>query len=239
VNRAKLRQALTLTLLVFTSFSFLHAGALRPGYVYDYAYILTEAEAQAIAGVCRTADNVTGAEIVVVTVENLDEWGGDIDLARFRVFNEYSLDGVVGIGKEGEDNGVLILLGYEERAWGIEVGLGLEGELTDSKIGRIGRDYLEPYLRDGDYYTGLFVTVAQIAEEVGYDVESFEPLDEGPSIVDVFLSDPLSILIWFFVNGGSGAFVAILVLVAILLVFRARFSGGGGRSRGGGASGRW
>lgn len=234
-----MRQALTLALLVFTWSSFLHARALRPGYVYDYAYLLTEAEAQAIAGVCRAADNVTGAEIVVVTVENLDEWGGDINLARFRVFNEYSLDGVVGIGKKGEDNGVLILLSYEDRSWGIEVGLGLEGVLTDSKIGRIGRERLEPYLRDGDYYTGLFVTVAQIAEEVGYDVESFEPLDDGLSMVDVLLSDPLSIIFWLFMYGGPGAFAAILVLLAILLVFRARFSGGGGRSRGGGGSGRW
>lgn len=96
----------------------------------------------------------------------------------------------MGINKKDEDNGVQVLVSYEERAWGMEVGLVLKGVLTDSKVGRIGRERLEPRLRNGYYYMGLFVAVAQIAEEVGYGVEEFEPMFEEPGVLDVLLSDP-------------------------------------------------
>ena len=218
------------------------AAASRPGYVYDLAGILDEYDEAAIGGLCEEVDEATRAEIVVVTLPDLSEYGGDVDLARYRYFNDEPLDGVRGIGKPGEDNGVLILVAMEERAYGIEVGLGLEGDLTDSESGRILREALAPQFREGEYYYGLYLTAARVAEELGVDVEGLDPGGSpgGWDIIEVLLDGDIGYFIWWLLGGsdlGSGlALLIILVIIGVGIATRRRT---GGRSRGGGASGRW
>jgi uncharacterized protein len=224
--------------------------------VYDFAYLLDDVDVEVIESLCRDIEQETTAEIVVVTLENLDEYDGDINLARLRIFNDVSLDGVKGIGKAGKDNGILIVVAFDEREWGIEVGYGLEGDLTDSEAGRIGREIIAPYFRDGEYYYGLFIAVATIGEEIGYDVENFEPLDSGSGldIVDILLEDDWSyFIIWLLSGEGWEIALAFIILIIVLIWLfggtrrRGRSwwsgggggSGGGGRSGGGGARGRW
>jgi len=216
--------------------------------VYDYAYLLDEYEEAAIESLLMDVDNATGNEIVVVTLVNLDEFNGDIDMARYRYFNDIPLEGVTGIGKKELNNGVLIIVAWDESEWGLEVGYGLEGELTDSETGRIARKSIVPYFGEGDYYTGLFVCSALVAEEIGYDVERFDPGtggDSGSSLIDVLLEeDPFYILYWLFSSGFDVAVVLIVILILLALFtgggkFLRGVAGGGGRSGGGGASGRW
>ena len=49
-----------------------------------------------------------------------------------------------GIGKAGRDNGVLDLVALDERQWRIEVGYGLEGDITDIETNLIAQQYLVP-----------------------------------------------------------------------------------------------
>src|SRR5207248_6577093 len=55
-----------------------------------------------------------------------------------------------GVGQKGKDNGVLLLIAYDDHKLRIEVGRGLEGTLTDLQSGRIIREELTPRLRAGD-----------------------------------------------------------------------------------------
>ena len=125
-------------------------------------------------------DQETTAEIVVVVLQSLkghevtDGDGNEIsDIVKLGVyiFNELPLetyygDTVVGIGKEGKDNGVLILLAIKEQQWRIEVGYGLEGDITDIETNRIAQDYLVPQLTEGDYGEGLYDTVVALAQQI-------------------------------------------------------------------------
>lgn len=231
-----------LVILAIIPVSFVHAGS-RPGYIYDYAGLLDEFEIGALESLCEDVDDLTTNEIVVVTLSDLSGFEGDIDLARYDYFNEESLDGVVGIGKVGEDNGVLILVAFMENSWSIEVGYGLEGDLTDSEAGRIGRNAIVPQFQEGEYYYGLFFAVASVAEELGYDVEGFDPSSqtEDVDIIDILFDGDWGTLLWWLFSGSGGAGSIIIVLVILALfgvgfVIRRR---GGGRSGGGGASGRW
>ncbi len=55
-----------------------------------------------------------------------------------------------GVGTKGEDNGVVLLIAMEDRRLRIEVGRGLEDELTDIESGRIIREQITPRLQGGD-----------------------------------------------------------------------------------------
>jgi uncharacterized protein len=144
----------------------LFVHALRPGYVYDRAQVLTTEDRAAIDYFCEQIERNYTSEIVVVTLPDLNQYGGDMSKARETIFNDESLDGVVGIGKAKQDNGVLIVIAIAERKWGIEVGYGLEGSLTDSEAGRIGRDIMLPYLKNEEYYYALMRGAMSVADEI-------------------------------------------------------------------------
>lgn len=67
------------------------------------------------------------------------------------------------LGREGVDDGVLLLVAKDDRKLRIEVGYGLEGALTDVAANRIIRDFIAPKFKQGDYAGGIAVGVAQIA----------------------------------------------------------------------------
>jgi len=115
------------------------------GYVSDFADIITN-DATLEAKIYDLKQS-TSAEVSVVTIASLptDE---TIQTYANRIFNEW------GVGKKGEDNGLLILVAVEERRIQVETGYGLEGILPDGRIGRVLDAHLEE-LSSGDYDTGL------------------------------------------------------------------------------------
>ena len=83
-----------------------------------------------------------GPQIAVAVVEttgNATLENYSIDLARSW-----------GIGNKDKDNGVLILIALEDRTLRIEVGSGVEGDLTDVAAGRIVDSVMLPRLRADD-----------------------------------------------------------------------------------------
>jgi uncharacterized protein len=60
-----------------------------------------------------------------------------------------------GIGQEGKDNGILILLARDDRRIAINTGYGVEGSLTDAMSRRIIENIIIPNFKTGDYYGGL------------------------------------------------------------------------------------
>jgi uncharacterized protein len=166
------RKLLTLTffLLLVASASIAQVQALRPTYVYDRANILDAQTETTINNYLEAVDRNSTAEIVVVTLTNLDSYGGGSDtaVARNKIFNDEPLSGVVGIGDKEKDNGVLLVLvvaGSDGKPHsGIEVGYGLEGNLTDGRCGRILDNYVMPALKEADYSAAAIDGVKAIAE---------------------------------------------------------------------------
>jgi uncharacterized protein len=109
-------------------------------------------------GLAQEVLEKTGTAIVVVTVESI----GDNEL------NDYAnrLYKAWGIGKKGEDKGVLIFLTLKERKFRIETGYGVEGILPDGLVGEICDRYAIPYFKKGEFGPGLSNTVTAVASVV-------------------------------------------------------------------------
>ncbi|GEM_PF-338284 len=134
-------------------------------YVNDYADVLSEENEKFIVANSKELEAVTGAQIVVVTVQNLE--GKDLESYANELFNAF------GIGDKDKNNGVLLLLALEERQSRIEVGDGLEGRLPDGKTGRIQDQYMIPYYRENNFNDGLLngykAIYAEVSAEYDYD----------------------------------------------------------------------
>ena len=70
-----------------------------------------------------------------------------------------------GIGEKGKDNGLLLVLAMKNRKFRLEVGYGLEGEITDFQAAQILDTYLKPALKDGHPFDGISALIDQLSTE--------------------------------------------------------------------------
>jgi uncharacterized protein len=128
------------------------------GAVNDFAGLIPAQYAGPMENLAREVLEKTGTAIVVATVETV----GDNDP------NDYAnrLYQAWGIGKKGEDKGVLIFLAVKERRVRIETGYGVEGILPDGLAGEILDRYAIPRFKDGDYGRGLSETMGAVSAVV-------------------------------------------------------------------------
>ncbi len=122
----------------------------------------------------------TEAEIAVLTISELPE--ASIEEYAVEVFEKW------GIGKKGEDNGILLVIAKEDREMKIEVGYGLEGKITDGMAGRIIRDELTPQFKLENYEQGTLVAIEKIMGYVKRDMvennnKAVPPKDLGKNII--------------------------------------------------------
>jgi uncharacterized protein len=136
------------------------------GYVNDFAGVIDDASKQQMDGIIRAVERATGAEIAVVTVQSIEPYGS-IEEYGIALASEW------GIGKEGKDNGILLLLAMKERKIRLDVGYGLEGAIPDGLAGQIIDDSVLPSLRSNDYGGGLLKGVQAVAGIIAkeYDVD--------------------------------------------------------------------
>jgi uncharacterized protein len=212
-------------------------------------------------------DANTTAEIVIYVVDSLYGHGISKDGTELNeivqlgvyIFNELPLDTpsgpVVGIGKKGKDNGVLVLVAMEEREWRIEVGYGLEGYITDVESYRIAEDYLVPKFQEGLYGEGLAYTVIALALEIPNVDKTEQMPTRGRYVYDNAEPPADEEIPWWVI-------ALIVIFVIVIISVGSRFGGGrigrswgrsggggggrsggggggGGRSGGGGSGGRW
>ena len=74
-----------------------------------------------------------------------------------------------GIGKKGEDKGVLIFLTLKERKIRIETGYGVEGILPDGLVGEIRDKYFKPQLQAGNYGKAFYDTMYMLSSYIAKD----------------------------------------------------------------------
>jgi uncharacterized protein len=222
------------------------------GRVNDRAGLLSERDQRELEAALARFERETTDQIVVVTVESLqglpiEDYG-------------YQLGRYWGIGQKGKDNGALLIVAPEEREVRIEVGYGLEGELTDAQSRTIIESRILPHFRDGDFAAGIRGGVAAMIETLGgsYD-PALAPVQVGerepaPSPFPLVIALPIIVIIvlnLLFSQRRRERFRGYGPPIILPGDWGARnsgfggggrsggFSGGGGSFGGGGASGRW
>ncbi len=175
-------------LLFFHLIGIAHALTLpKPGgYVNDFANLYSEQFEHQLETDLESFDKKTTSEVSVVTVTDLQEI--TIDDYAVRLFEEWK------IGKKGKDNGVLLLIAKTEREVRIEVGYGLESQITDSRAGRTIREVITPHFRKDDYEGGTREGVTRLEQYILKEVVPEESVsqpdqkfDPSPFIVPFFV----------------------------------------------------
>lgn len=133
--------------------------------VHDFAGVLSAQAAAALEVNHRELFEKTGVAIAMVIVPSLaGEPSADLAV---RVGETW------GVGRAGEDRGIVVVIGIEERELFIATGYGVEGFLPDGRVGTI-RDAARPALARNDFSTGLLqisgAIVGAAAEEFGVDI---------------------------------------------------------------------
>ncbi len=133
-------------------------------YVVDLAGIVDDGVERRLNGFLKELEQKTSAQVIVLTVNSLE--GESIDEFAITLAHD-----TWKLGQKGKDNGVLLLVVPNDKKYRFEIGYGLEGVLPDSLVGSIGRDYLVPYFRKGDYSTGIYAATLALVNEVASNAD--------------------------------------------------------------------
>jgi uncharacterized protein len=246
-----------INLLYITSGANLHGAVNLPArpdsHVVDLANVIDSSTKYNLEKYLIELERKTTAQIVVLTIKSLE--GEPLEDLSLKVAHDKWK-----LGQKGKDNGILLLIALKERKYRIEVGYGLEGVIPDSLAGSIGRDYLVPFFRQGNYskgaYTATLALISEVAKDAGVEITGMPQYrkqvrrtiqHQPPSFLNkiiggifllfmliLFIKNPrlfLMLLLFSSMGGGRGSYSGGGGFGG--------FSGGGGGFGGGGASGGW
>ena len=215
-------------------------------HVVDLAGIIDDTIEAGLNRYLLELEQKTTAQMVILTITSLE--GQSIeDMSIDIAHKKWKL------GQKGRDNGALLLVSLQDRKYRFETGYGLEGLLPDSLTGSIGRQYLVPYFRKGDYSNGIaaasLVVINRIADDAGVEISGMPKLQSRSTYPDsrIVSKKPTlmgSVFIILFFLGLIYMFIKhprlLLLLLAMNMMGGGRrdgWGGGGGFGGGGGSFG--
>ncbi len=248
------------SLVLGLAFAALAQGLAFPalsGRIVDQAGLIDTPTRERLETLLAQHEAKTSDQVVVATVQSLN--GTSVEDYANQLFRHWKL------GQAKTNNGVLLLVAPNERRVRIEVGYGLEGQLTDAISSMIIQAAITPKFRAGDFAGGI----ERGAEAVVSTIAGGTEWQERVKLRDTGGDDDFYEVLFIF-----------LVMMSIVIVFvilsnsrrppgsggmhrnsggkwisttgsggwsgggwsggsSGGFSGGGGSSGGGGASGSW
>lgn len=126
------------------------------GRVVDQADLLTPVQEQSLSELSKSIEDNTTAQVVVVTLKSLEGY----DIADYG----YQLGRYWKIGQKDKNNGLLIIIAPHDHKVRIEVGYGLEGEITDAQANDLILTKMLPRFKQKDVYGGIKNTVDAIKD---------------------------------------------------------------------------
>jgi uncharacterized protein len=225
------------------------------GRVVDQAGILSTDTEEDLTRLLESHERATGVQVVVASIADLG--GEDVETYGYQLARHWA------IGRKGKDDGVLLLIAPAERAVRIEVGYGLEGELTDAISAIIIQTRILPAFRAGEFDRGVREGVAAILAALGGEYPQAAPAQSRDPRHGIPVGIFWVLMILFLVSALSGGGrrgrrarrLARAAAWGIVLGgrggrrgggwggggggFGGGFGGGGGSFGGGGATGRW
>ncbi|MFT7246694.1 MAG: hypothetical protein ACI82A_004074 [Candidatus Azotimanducaceae bacterium] len=212
------------------------------GRVVDQGNMISASAEANIAALSEAHEQATGNQVVVVTLPDLQGYA----IEDFG----YQLGRHWGIGQSDKNNGVLLIASKAERKIRIEVGYGLEGELTDAIASNIINAQITPSFKRAQFDAGFVVGTRSLIQALGgeYKMRTTASKKQGPPANWGFL---IFVMFFFIIPSlfGRSSIWALLGLSALSGSGRGggggfgggggSFGGGGGSFGGGGASGGW
>ncbi len=216
------------------------------GMVTDAAGKLSPSQKRELTQLLEGYRQQTSNEIAVLLVRSTG--GTEIRQYGIQVAEKWK------VGKAGRDNGVIFIIAVEDRVMSIEVGRGLEGNLTDLQASYIIRE-VAPYFQRQQYFEGIHHGLQQIIKAISgqYTPPAHARPKGAPSSNWVTIVIIIFVLLMIFGSRRSGSSGCLWFLLGTQMGggwgHRRSWGGssggggfggfGGGGFGGGGASGRW
>src|SRR5215210_1943221 len=203
-------------------------------YVTDNANVIDAGTKERLATILNRLKERADIEFAVVTVPTT----GDRDIFGYSL----SISRGWGIGsKEGEKNGLLLVVAVNDRKWQVQVSRHLEGDMPDTLAGEIARQRLVPQFRQNNYSQGIsdFVqaVIATLAEKRGFQLEG---IDQSYAYrAPVRRTSPTRAREGSTIGLGACCLIIVVIIFLLSLAGRGRGGRGGRGGWGGGGGGGW
>ncbi|MFM2423202.1 MAG: hypothetical protein RL291_1732 [Pseudomonadota bacterium] len=136
------------------------------GRIVDEMGILTAADREELAATLRQLEGKSSDQIVVYVTKSLQGY----PIEDFG----YQLGRAWKIGQQGTNNGIVLIVAPNEKKVRIEVGRGLEPQMTDVMSGLIVQNAILPAFRRGDFPGGIKAGVRDIKDVLLGDAAEVE-----------------------------------------------------------------
>ncbi|EJI9011575.1 TPM domain-containing protein [Escherichia albertii] len=183
-----------------------------PKYVNDLTDTLTNSEVNALTRQIKILAQEKQAQVVVLVVETT----GDETIEQYatRVFDSWKP------GDKNRDDGVLLLVAWQDHSVRIEIGYGLEGVITDAQSGQIIRKSIIPAFKNGDLAGGLQKGISDIESRLaGNNLATITPADHPLPFSGWWALLVWAIVLTFIAARGYVKTLGLICFVAIVLAF--------------------
>jgi len=197
-----------------------------PGsWVNDYAGVFSSAEVSQLDRKLNEFEYRSSTQIFVITLD--DNGGYPASMLAPMIGEQW------GVGQQGKDNGLLIVVDMQERDVFISTGYGLEEYVPDAIAKRIVENEILPHFKNGDYYAGIDAATGVLISLLDgkFTAEEYRKQSSGGGA------------------GSIGGIIFMIILFSILFGGRRRSTGMGrsnlplwlalGMLSGGRSSGSW
>jgi uncharacterized protein len=164
-----------------------------PRLVNDFTSLLSEQQQITLSNKLLDFNNQTSTQIYVVTYDDLQ--GYPINEFAVQLAQKW------GIGQQGKDNGILVLVSPTSHKITIQTGYGLEGSVPDAIAKRLIENVITPSFRQAEYYAGLdsATNVLMSLTRGEFTAEDYLKSKEGGAIPVVMI---IIIIILFVIFSG-------------------------------------
>lgn len=174
--------------------------------VNDYANVLSASQKQSLEQKLVAFDDSSSTQIAIAIIKSV----GDYDINEYAV----ELGRKWGVGQNGKNNGIMIVVAVGDRKISIQTGYGVEGALPDVYAKRIIDNDIKPNFKAGDYYAGLDAGTTSIIKYTKGEYKNDNPKASKR-------------------KGGSGSIAIIIIIVVVIIIIMRKGGGGGSEVIGG------
>jgi uncharacterized membrane protein YgcG len=170
--------------------------------VNDYGDFLTPKVEDSLNKVLLEYARKTDIQITILTIPSL--YGQDPQEYCQKIFTKW------GIGKKGQNNGILIMTSMGDRKSFMATGYGMEGDFPDAICKRFCTDYLVPNFKEGNYDQGFREIIQNIKSTLGTEI----PIQMKKALDAKYEKQSKENAKNFFI--GLGEFVLLMVVLGLL-----------------------
>ncbi len=167
--------------------------------VHDEAHVLSQEKIDQLEKQLAHYEDSTSNQLAILIINTLD--GETIEDYSIRVAEKWKL------GQKDKDNGVLLLIAVDDHKMRIEVGMGLEGVLTDALCNRIIRNEMAPAFRRADFDGGVAAAINGITAAIGGEYTA----GDSDDLAELSTTARILIGLGIYVFLGIFAFFALII----------------------------